>query len=54
MVTGYVKPGARLENLINTVKHETTKLTKDYHLIFWGGANNISRTSNIKITHSNI
>ena len=48
MVIGYVKPGARLENLINTVKHETNKLTKDDHLIFWGGANNISRTSTSK------
>ena len=44
VVTGFVKPGASLEQLINMVKHETHKLTKDDHLIFWGGANNISRT----------
>ena len=44
MVTGFVKPGASLELLINTVKHETQKLCKNNHLIFWGGGNNISRT----------
>jgi hypothetical protein len=44
-VTGYVKPGARLENLKNTVKHERNKRIKDDHPIFGGGANNISRTS---------
>jgi hypothetical protein len=29
MVTGFVKPGASLEHLINTVKNETQKLSKD-------------------------
>jgi hypothetical protein len=38
MVTGFVKPGASLEHLINTVICETHKLTKDDHLTFWGGA----------------
>jgi hypothetical protein len=44
MVTGFVNPGASLEHLINTGVRETHKLTKDDHLIFWGGANNIFST----------
>jgi len=36
MVTGFVKPRANVENLITMVK--------DDHLIFWRGANNVSRT----------
>jgi hypothetical protein len=48
VVTGFAKPGASLENLTNTVKKETSKLPKDDHLIFWGGANNVSRTPTSK------
>jgi hypothetical protein len=48
MVTGFVKPGASLEHIINTVKHETQKLSKDNHLIFWAEGNNISRTPTSK------
>jgi hypothetical protein len=48
MVTGFVKLGVSLEHQINTVKHETQKLSKNNHLIFWGGGNNISRTPTSK------
>jgi len=44
VVTGFVKPGAGLEHLINMVICETHKLTKDDHLIFLEGANNIFST----------
>jgi hypothetical protein len=48
VVTGFVKLGASLEHLINMVTRETHKLTKDDHLIFWGGASNIFSTPTSK------
>jgi hypothetical protein len=39
---GYVKPGAGVAILTETVQNEISSLTKDDILIFWGGTNDIA------------
>jgi hypothetical protein len=48
-IIGYVEPGVRIENLTMTSKTEVSKLTKNYILIFWGGANDILHNSTTKL-----
>lgn len=42
-VTGYVKPNAGLTELLNSVKEETSKLTKKKTAIVLGGTNDTER-----------
>jgi len=55
-VIGYVKPGVGVVLLMDTVKSEISKFTKEDMLIFWGWANYIahnasSKELNQKCTH---
>jgi hypothetical protein len=46
-VSSFVKPGARMNEVINTVREELKTLNSDNLIVVWGGANDI-RKNNIK------
>jgi hypothetical protein len=47
-ITGFVKPYASVIELVDTVKEEVNRLTKDDVLVFWGGANDVSKNNAVK------
>jgi len=47
-VTGYMKPGVGVVLLMDTVKYEISKFTKEDMLIFWGWANYIAHNASSK------
>jgi hypothetical protein len=51
-VIGYVKPGAKLQNITNNINPEMHKLTKRDVIVIWGGTNDIARNeSKDGLTH---
>jgi hypothetical protein len=46
-VTGFIKPGAQMREIINTAKEEISTVKSKDVVVIWGGANDISR-NNIK------
>jgi len=40
-VSSFVKPGAEMKVVVDTVKEETEKLTGEDVIIVWGGSNDI-------------
>ena len=47
-VQGFVKPGATLQNIVNTSPETTGKLTKKDVIIVWGGTRDIGRNESVK------
>jgi hypothetical protein len=44
-ITGFVKANACVLDLVDTAKEEVNRLTKDDVLVFWGGANDVSKNN---------
>jgi hypothetical protein len=44
-LTGFVKPGATTDTLISSIMEDTKHLTNEDLLVFWGGANDVSRNN---------
>ena len=42
-VSSFVKPGAEMKVIVDTVKEETEKLTSEDVIIIWGGSNDIGK-----------
>jgi hypothetical protein len=52
VVTGYVSPGSKLDNITNMANNEINKPTKNDTVVIWGGANDISKHESGKgLTH---
>jgi hypothetical protein len=47
-IMGFVKPNASVSELVCTTKEEVNKLTKNDVLVFWGGANDVSKNNAAK------
>ena len=47
-VTGYVSPGAKLENITTKASKEITELTKKDTVVIWGGTNDIAKNESEK------
>ena len=45
VVSSFIKPGAGMESIVNTMKEDIKKLKKDDTLIIWGGANDIGKNN---------
>jgi len=45
---GYVKPGAKLQNITNNINMEVQKLSKKDVIVIWGGANDIAKNESMK------
>jgi hypothetical protein len=45
---GFTKPNVCVSVLVDTVKEEVDKLTGDDVIVFWGGANNVSKNNSTK------
>ena len=52
MVTGYVSPGSKLDNITSIANNEINKLTKKDTVVIWGGANDTAKHESGKgLTH---
>jgi hypothetical protein len=47
-IMGFVKPNASVSELVSTTREELNKLTKNDVLVFWGGANDVSKNNAAK------
>ena len=48
VVTGYVSPGSKLENITNIANNEINNLTKKDIVVIWGGSNDITKNESDK------
>jgi len=44
-VSSFVKPGARMNAIVNTARHEIKKLRSEDVVVIWEGANDISKNN---------
>ena len=50
-VSSFIKPGAGMKNIVNTMKEDIKMLKSDVVLIIWGGTNDLGNNSKEALRH---